>query len=361
MVPLAQAFRDAGHQVLWATAASGLSLVEEAGLETERAGLHGEQLAQVQGGLRSRAAALPPPERAAFMFPTMFGEALTPPMLADLLPIAERFRPDLMVHEHAELASPVVGAALGVPSATHAFGGAVPAAFLAEAGTRTAHLWEGLGLDQPSYAGCFESAYLDICPPSVQGVPLDHVAVRRPLRPVPWSGRPHELGGLARPLVYFTLGTVSNASPVLEVAVRSLARLPVQLLVTVGPDGDPAALGQVSDNVRVERWVPQAQLLPRCDVVVSHAGSGTFLGALAAGVPQLCLPQAADQFRNAEAGVRAGVALSLAPHEADGEAIAAATRRLLDEPAFAEAARTVQAEIAAMPSPAEVAGALLSG
>jgi UDP:flavonoid glycosyltransferase YjiC (YdhE family) len=78
-------------------------------------------------------------------------------------------------------------------------------------------------------------------------------------------------------------------------------------------------------------------------------------------VPQLCLPQGADQFRNAAAGARAGAALVLAPDEADGESVAAGVRRLLDEPAFAEAARAVQAEIAAMPSPAEVADAVLQG
>ncbi|MFA6575443.1 MAG: nucleotide disphospho-sugar-binding domain-containing protein, partial [Nocardioides sp.] len=146
-----------------------------------------------------------------------------------------------------------------------------------------------------------------------------------------------------------------NHAPVLHHAVAALAALPVRLLVTVGPDGDPAALGDHPAHVRVERWVHQPQVLDHCSVVVSHAGSGTFLGALARGLPQLCLPQAADQFRNAEGGVRTGAALALMPAEVEPEAIGAAVALLLAEESFRESAGRVAAEIAAMPSPAEVA------
>ena len=87
---------------------------------------------------------------------------------------------------------------------------------------------------------------------------------------------------------------------------------------------------------------------------MSHAGSGTFLGALAAGRPQLCLPLAADQFRNAEGGAAGGAALVLAPGEVTAAAVTDAVTRLLTEEAFATRARAVSAEIAGMPSPADV-------
>ena len=72
--------------------------------------------------------------------------------------------------------------------------------------------------------------------------------------------------------------------------------------MAVGPQVEPASLGEQPAHVQVEPWVDQAEVLDRCTAVVSHAGSGTFLGALARGLPQLCLPLAADQFRNAEGG-----------------------------------------------------------
>jgi UDP:flavonoid glycosyltransferase YjiC (YdhE family) len=95
--------------------------------------------------------------------------------------------------------------------------------------------------------------------------------------------------------------------------------------------------------------VSHALLLPRCAVVASQGGAGVLLGALALGLPQLVLPQAADQFANAEAVERAGVGLALTPAAVTAERVGAASRRLLDDPAFGRRARSVRDEIAAMP------------
>jgi hypothetical protein len=310
------------------------------------------------GPLQARVAEVAPPERAAFMYPRMFGELLTPPMAADLLPLAREWGPDLLIHEHGELASPLVGAVLGTPSVTHAFGGAIPAGIVASAADLLAPVWAAHGVEPAPYAGCFASLYLDICPPSVQSVAMDHIPAVQPLRPVTEvSPQPP---GEEPPLVYLTLGTVQNRAPVLPVVAAAIGALPVRLLVSVGPDGDPGALGVLPDNVRVERWVDQEQVLARCAVVVSHAGSGTFLGALAAGRPQLCLPQAADQFRNSEGGARSGAVLVLTPAQVTAASVADAVTRLLADVAFTDRARAVSQEIAAMPSAAEVVDVLVS-
>ena len=89
--------------------------------------------------------------------------------------------------------------------------------------------------------------------------------------------------------------------------------------------------------------------------MVSHGGSGTFLGALAQGVPQLCLPQAADQFRNAEGGSRARRRRwSWGPPRRTSASVRAAVERLLADPDLRAGAERVAAEIAAMPGPDEV-------
>lgn len=364
MLPLALAFEAAGHEVLWSTSADACRHVEATGLDASPAGLAGPGLRDGAGRLHAAAAEVAPPERAAFMFPRMFGELLTPPMVADLLPLTRRWHPDLMIHEHGELASPLVGAVLGTPSLTHAFGGAIPAGIVTAAAERVAPLWVAQGQEPPPYAGAFTSLYLDICLPSVQSVSMDHIRAVQPLRPVPVAGGPvgeppDYLLDDGRPLVYLTLGTVQNRSPILRPVVQALAGLPVRVLVTVGPDGDPASL-PAYPNVRVERWVDQPQVLENCAVVVSHADSGTFLGALAAGRPQLCVPLAADQFRNAAGGARSGAALVLAPAEVTEDAVGQAVSRLMADDSFRDGARAVATEIAAMPSPADVVEVLIT-
>jgi len=98
--------------------------------------------------------------------------------------------------------------------------------------------------------------------------------------------------------------------------------------------------------------------LDRCDVVISHAGSGTALAALSLGIPQLCLPQGADQFGNAAAIAGAGAGLALSPVEATGAAIAEAASRLLVERSFPDSATRVSETIASMPGPDDVAATL---
>lgn len=152
------------------------------------------------------------------------------------------------------------------------------------------------------------------------------------------------------------MGTVFNDPRPLQTVLGALAGLDVRVLVTVGPQGDPGALRALAAHVRVERYVPQTLVLPHCDVVVSHAGSGTVLATLALGLPQLCLPQGADQFLNAAAVASSGARITLAPDEAGPDAIQDAVARLLAEAPFVGAAN--RASIASMPSPDEVAAVL---
>ncbi len=154
------------------------------------------------------------------------------------------------------------------------------------------------------------------------------------------------------------MGTVFNEPERLRPVVAALADLPVRMLVTVGPRADPSALGPQPDHVRVERYVPQSALLQYCDVVVSHAGSGTVLATLALGIPQLCLPQGADQFLNAAAITAAGAGLSIPPERVTGDAVAEAVSRLLAEASFGRAAAAVRQSIDSMPTAADVAPTL---
>ena len=165
MVPLARAFAAQGHAVLWATSRDACARVAAAGLDVVPAGLSDQPLETLRQGLLRSAADVRPDERAAFMYPRLFGQGLTPPMVADLLPLARDWRPDLLVHEQGELAAPLVGALMGVPTVTHSFGGAVPATMIVEAGELLAPLWSQHGRSIPPHAGCFTSTYLDICPP----------------------------------------------------------------------------------------------------------------------------------------------------------------------------------------------------
>ena len=80
MLPLARAFRAAGHDVLWATATQSMPLVTAAGVEAVASGASGSEEAAARSAVRTEGEGMAGPARAAFVFPRMFGEALAPPM-----------------------------------------------------------------------------------------------------------------------------------------------------------------------------------------------------------------------------------------------------------------------------------------
>ena len=67
----------------------------------------------------------------------------------------------------------------------------------------------------------------------------------------------------------------------------AVAGLSVRVLLTVGRDLDTAQLGIPPSNVRIERWVDQADVMADAVLVVCHGGAGTTLGAVAVVVPMV--------------------------------------------------------------------------
>ncbi|MEJ1937444.1 glycosyltransferase, partial [Nostoc sp. NIES-2111] len=155
-----------------------------------------------------------------------------------------------------------------------------------------------------------------------------------------------------RPLVYITFGTEAGTSAKTQAAYRTALQavrdLPVRALLTTGPNMQPADLGPVPDNVAVERFVPQADVLSWCRAVLCHGGSGTLLGAAALGVPMVITPLFADQFANARNIEAAGAGIAVL--DGDPASLSGALRRLLGDPAFQIAAAAVQDEMARMHS-----------
>ena len=370
MVPLAQSFAGRGDEVLWATGPDGCRIVELAGLRSVAVGVSAAEMQQELFERFPEVRTLRPDQLPAFMFPRLFGNVAAYATLPELLATARSWRPDVLVHVVGSFAAPIVATVLGVPNVCVGFGALVARERMSDASDAVASLWAESGLERRPFAGCYDDLYVDIYPPSLRSGESDHVPHQQSMRPVTPSAQvsPDELdaGGIAEfaaegdhPLIYLTFGTVFNATtgPFRE-AFLGLVDIGCRLVVTVGPHGDTGAFGVLPSHVRVHRYVPQQLILSRCSLVVSHGGSGTFLGALDHGLPQLCIPQAADQFANAHASETAGAGLTVLPHQSSRQSVREAATRLLSEPSFRTNAQRIQQELRTMPSPDEVASVI---
>lgn len=359
LLPLAQSLAARGHDVAFATAASWHANVEAEGFEALAAGAdhtagRGVRLDAGRDAIQE----LPPLDRRPYVFSYLFAQGHAPLKLPGLIDAARAWRAEAVVYESGDLAAPVAATSLRLPSVNHGFGTMVSLEILERAAPAVATLWRSAGLEPDPYAGAFEGLYVDVVPPLLDGDrPLcENVRLRlfggEAVAPPPW------LELLPQPRVYATMGTVFNQPAAFEPLLEGLGRVGAGVLLTVGRDVDPAGLGPVPATVRIERFVPQAQVLPSCSAVVSHGGSGTVLGALAHGIPLVLVPRGADQFENAARCERAGAAVVLPPDAVTADSVAAAVRRVITEPSYAETAGRIAAEFEQMGTPDEVAAAV---
>lgn len=322
--------------------------------------------------IRERLTVAPPREASVLGNRDLFGRLATTAMLPRMEQACAEWLPDVVLREPCEYASAVVAHRLGIPIAQVAISFAE-----AEAGSITA---AAPALEEHRKGLVDEvraSPYLTRFPSSLDPSPF------------PTTVRFHEAGtalgeplsdwwdGSKAPLVYMTFGTVlghmSIAPRVYRTALKAVDGLGVRVLLTVGRRFDGSSLGEIPANVRVEAWVEQSRVLDKADLVVCHGGSGTALGALAAGVPLVVVPLFADQFENGRRIADRGAGLIVgAEHESagplrrvigqeDAPRIATGITNVLATTSYRRCARRIAVEMAATQNVADVLGALLTG
>ena len=136
--------------------------------------------------------------------------------------------------------------------------------------------------------------------------------------------------------------TYMDHADVLQRATTALGELPVRGVVTTGPS-IPIESIDAPANVSVVERAPHSEVLRHAAAVVTHAGHGTVIKALAAGVPVVALPLGRDQLDNAARVAHHGAGVRLKP-KAGADAIARAVRLVIEEPSFrANAGRLAEA------------------
>jgi UDP:flavonoid glycosyltransferase YjiC (YdhE family) len=376
LLGLALAARAAGHEVDWVSGPDVSALLGAHGWENTPVGV--SMLAALDGFRRAYPglAQQPGREQAALAFPRLFGDGLAFPMLAGLEAVVARRRPDLIVHEPAALAAPLVARSCGVPHVVHAFGLPIPASLLHLAAQAMTPAWERAGLFVPADAGVYGSGSIEITPPTLRALAAapesaPFVLTQRPasVTALPGECLPAPLvrmleASRGRPLVAVTFGTLHRGGPVWTQLLRALEDLPAQCVVTTGPLVSPLPPEALPPHVFMAAYLPHEALLPHCQLLVSHAGAGSALAALSLGLPQVCLPQGADQFRNADVLAACGAAHVLDAGVLDAPPDAAAIHALileaLADASLAGCAARLRDEIECMPLPRDNVGRLES-
>ena len=368
LIPFARAFQRAGADVLIAACREAAPMVRAEGLPLwavddpppdERAAIFAEVRGKDIDGLIAK-------RIVGDVFARIDARAALPGILA----ACRAWSPDIVISETTEFAGPLAAEIAGLPSACIGLSQqGKEEYFLPLIGEAIDELRAHAGLPpDPSRSHLLGRPYFTLFPAALEDPATPTRIASHRFREARAPVRRHPLyGGPAdhRPLVYVTFGSAVPQSDffprIYRDAIDELASLPVRLLVTVGRDRDPAELGPLPPNVRVERWVPQADLMPHVAAMVCHGGSGTVTMGLAGGVPMAVLPLFADQPWNADRVEAVGAGISLGR---DPDAAVAGVRdaivRLTGDPAYRSRAQHIAAEMRALP-PVDAAVAIVQG
>ncbi|QIQ02197.1 glycosyltransferase [Streptomyces liangshanensis] len=355
LLPLARAFRARGDEVALMVPASLAHLAADEGLEALIAGAESQDVIAEVGrrtGVDVRRSGDVDAVIEAFVTARL---DLSADACADA---AHRWRPDLVIHDPMDFVGPYLASVRDVPHAVHTFGADVSAGFIRASTDRATRDYaaRGVGWREPRWV-------LDICPADLQvegwEAPPGWQALRpeahraavgvRPRTPEPLTGDPK---------VLMTFGTIFSDPSVLNPLLRGLLAHGAGVRVTLGTTMSPGDFALDSDRVVFEDFLPYESLLDGVDVVLAHGGAGTNLGALAAGLPLVLLPQGADQGGQAERVAAAGAAVVVTSDPADPAEVARTVVEVATSPPYRESARRIARRIAAMPTPGEVADRL---
>ncbi|MFC8850070.1 MULTISPECIES: nucleotide disphospho-sugar-binding domain-containing protein [unclassified Micromonospora] len=369
LVPLAWALRAAGHEVLVAGLPDILPTAQSAGLSAatiaDRFGVERHMLNRLAEGKRSLES-VPRPQPAEYGDFGLVWVGQTRYVTPMYLRFAQGYRPDLVVADPFEYSALIVGGVLGVPVVHHRWG--------VDALTGAARI----ATREPLRALCVEhgldglpdpTVLIDPCPPTLQ---VPEVERGWPMRCVPYNGpavvpqwradevRHHGSGPVpGRQRVVVSLGgrtLLLNGVPFLRRILLACGGLPeVEVLATVEQTYRPE-LGPLPANVRLIDPTPLDLFLGSCDVAVHHGGAGTAMTATAFGLPQLVLPQMADQFGHGDRLAEAGAAISFdtVAEQDDVDLLRDSLAALLAQPGYRRAAAELRAELQRMPTPTAV-------
>jgi len=141
------------------------------------------------------------------------------------------------------------------------------------------------------------------------------------------------------PKVYVSLGTVFNRKPkVFSKIIKAFADGRCQVIISAGRALAALRSQHIPPHILLFEAVPQVDLLPRVDAVISHGGNNTVNETLAAGKPLLVLPVGGEQGDNASKVVYLGAGLRADIKRFTSHEIREKLDRLLAEPSFRQRA-----------------------
>jgi len=372
-LPTAAELARRGHEVLWASGEGARAAVERAGVAFHTLEATGWRWPPPAPLTAAEAAAEPEAEslrrlKQVRALDQWLDVERVSAAAAEVIAVGEEFAPDLVVSEMFVAAAGLAAEALGKPFAVVGW----PAPPLVEARPDPMTVLARGRLDELlARFGLAGRYWTEQGPPALlsprlhltywserwfEGMSMRgqtrHAGGLRPAPPPPLSDDLPSPDGA--PWVMITLGTSFNRDPNFFVAsARAAVEMNCVPLIAVGTDlGEAwvqAMLPSLPRSAVVRSRLDFAAVLPHTAAAIHHGGAGTTHALVVHAVPQIVVPHAADQHRQARSVAHTGVGFHMPPQRTTVANLVNCLRALLpDLSVYRSHARRLQEEFHAL-------------
>ncbi|RWS17291.1 glycosyl transferase-like protein [Dinothrombium tinctorium] len=181
--------------------------------------------------------------------------------------------------------------------------------------------------------------YLRLCPLGDEWIGLDHS-----LRESHYTFRlPQNFKNEHEKLIFLSMGSLaSNIFGLMSRLVKILAKCKHKITVVRGHFKENYKL---ADNMWGEAFLPQLEIIPIVDLVISHGGNNTFVETLYFGKPMIIMPLFADQFDNAQRAVEAKIGVKVNPFTVEENELLDAIEMILNDEDIVERVQNISKQI----------------
>lgn len=154
-----------------------------------------------------------------------------------------------------------------------------------------------------------------------------------------WSNTNKDL-----PVILLNQGTIAkNHNDLIIPTIEALKDEPVTVIIVPVAEGE---LNNLPENMYAEPYIPFGNILPHIDLMISNGGLGATQNALAHGIPLVIAGATEDKMEVAARVENSGAGINLRTQTPLPSDIKNAVNSLLENPAFKQKARGLQADYA---------------
>lgn len=161
--------------------------------------------------------------------------------------------------------------------------------------------------------------------------PIEDTELRNWLKEAKFSGYP---------ILYVQPGAHFGVPSFWPFLVDALSEKPIKVVASIGRKvGVLSHLSLYPDNFYVRDHIPQNQVLPYADGIVSEGHTSVVLGALTHGVPLMLIPYGGEEMECAEMCIRAGICVGINHKDISVKSIKEKIQELIQRPDIKNKAR----------------------